>query len=87
VVDVVVGDDDRDCGPTQRRWTIGPNPDDVPLGCSQRGRRDQVGPLGQGEPLEATGHREELATLDVRVTRHGREIGVAEVFGDKAGVA
>src|SRR5436305_1294233 len=43
--------------------------------------------FGHGELLQPARRRKELVAVDVRVARHGREIGVAEVLGDEAGVA
>ncbi len=40
-----------------------------------------------GELLESARSIEELVAVDVRVASHGREVGVAEVLGDEAGVA
>jgi hypothetical protein len=40
-----------------------------------------------GELLKSSGRLEQLVAVDVRVASHGREVGVAEVLGDEAGVA
>lgn len=41
----------------------------------------------RSELLKSTGRLEQLLAVDVCVARDGREIGVAEVFGDEARVA
>jgi len=50
------------------------------------GRRRRFVP-GNGELLQPTRRSEELVAVDVRVACDGREVGVAEVLGDEAGVA
>jgi hypothetical protein len=40
-----------------------------------------------GELLESIGRFEQIFAVDVSVARHGREVGVAEVFSDEPRVA
>ncbi len=55
-------------------------------GLIQLGRRAGFSSRS-GELLEPARRGEELVAVDVGVARDGREIGVAEVLGDEAGVA
>jgi len=63
------------------RWEVG----------ALAGRRRLVRPgrlfPRDGELLQPTRCREELFPVDVRVACNGREVSVAEVLGDEAGVA
>ncbi len=55
-------------------------------GPIQLGRRPGFFPRS-GELLQSARRGEQLFPIDVRIPRDGREIGVAEVLGDEAGVA
>src|SRR5438552_14253167 len=56
------------------------------IGLLRLGRRRRPF-LGSGELLQPARRLEELLAVDVRVACDSREVGVAEVLGDEAGVA